>query len=91
MNLQDIQQQAQGMATQPIMPNHPMVIPGGHPMPPQMSPQQQSGNLPPPPVLMQLAQEAKALDPMMLGAIIFHALKQGGEPLNSQGITSLGQ
>lgn len=61
------------------------------PQAPQATAQDAGGQMPPPELLNQLAQEASQLDPMILGLIVFHALTQAHLPLNTQGLNTLGQ
>lgn len=94
MDLNAIQQHAQTpmggmpmMGNGPMMPMHPGMAPSA-PQSPASLPVPQT-QLPPPQILMQLATAAKTLDPLVLGAFIFHALSQNKEPLSIQGITDL--
>ena len=64
--------------------------PQGMPQAP-VAPQKQGLPVPPPQVALQLAKMAMSMDPMVLGTLIWRALKQHGESLNQQGIQDLGQ
>lgn len=91
--IQDAKQTMQG-----AQPNLDAQISGQPPQTPdvagtvgQASPATPQGlPVPPPQVAMHLAQMAQTLDPIVLGTLIWRALKEHGESLNAQGANDLG-
>ncbi len=78
----------QAQARQALQSAQQAPIGGGQP---QGQPQAPQGGLPvpPPQIAMQMAHIALSLDPMVLGTLIWRALKEHGESLNQQGIQDL--
>ena len=92
MNPQDgnIMQQAR-QTLQGAQSQGPVQAPQQPPMAPQDPTQGQGLPVPPPNVAMHLANFAQQMDPMILGTLLWRALKQHGETMNMQGLQDLGQ
>jgi hypothetical protein len=87
MNPQD---NIMAQARQAVQGARPTAQPQGMPQAPTM-PQKAGLPVPPPQVAMNLAKMAVTMNPMVLGTLIWRALKQHGESLNQKGIQDLGQ